>query len=121
MRTSRLKRVPAFFFASQSGHEPVREWLMALERGDRKVIGRALMTLEFGWPVGMPLSRPMGHGLHELRVTASSRREARVFFYIDRQERLILLHSIIKTARSTPRHDLDLARRRMREHQRGIR
>lgn len=121
MRTSRLKRVPAFFFANQSGHEPVREWLMALERNDRRIVGRALMTLEFGWPVGMPLSRPMGNGLHELRVIVSSRREARVFFYIDRGQRLILLHAIIKTTRSTPRHDLDLARRRMREHQRSLR
>jgi phage-related protein len=120
MSQSRLKRVRAFFFASGAGRQPVRDWLMALDRGDRKRIGRALMTLEFGWPVGMPLSRPMGHGLHELRATISRGRAVRVFFYIDREQRLILLHAITKTTRVTPKDDLDLARRRMREHQRSI-
>jgi phage-related protein len=119
MSRPRLKRVQAFFFATESGHEPVREWLMALDREDRREIGRSLMTLEFGWPIGMPLSRPMGRGLHELRVTISGNRAARVFFYLDRKQRLILLHAITKTHRATPRKDLDLARRRMREHQRS--
>ena len=115
-----LKRVQAFFFANSLGHEPVRSWLAELDRPDRKLIGRALMTVEFGWPVGMPISRPMGGGLHELRVTLGNQRAARVFFYIDRAERLILLHAMLKTTRATPERDLELARRRMREHQRSI-
>jgi phage-related protein len=77
------------------------------------------MTLEFSWPVGMPLSRPMGQGLHELRVTISGNRAARVFFYVDRKQRLILLHAMTKARRATPKTDLDLAQRRMREHQRS--
>ena len=114
-----LKRVQAFFFATESGQAPVREWLMALDREDRRELGRNLMTLEFGWPVGMPLSRPLGQGLHELRVTISGNRAARVLFYVDRKQRLILLHAMTKASRATPRKDLALARRRMREHQRS--
>ncbi len=119
MGRPRLKRVQAFFFATESGHEPVREWLIALDREDRREIGRSLMTLEFSWPVGMPLSRPMGRGLHELRVTISGNRSARIFFYVDRKQHLILLHAMMKASRATPSKDLDLARRRMREHQRS--
>ena len=119
MAKSGLKRVSAFFFATAAGREPVREWLKQLLRDDRREVGRSLMTLEFAWPVGMPLSRPRGKGLHELRVTLAAGREARVFFYVDRSERLILLHAFIKRSRSTPKHDLELARERMREHQRS--
>lgn len=75
-----LKRVQAFFFTSQGGREPVKEWLMDLPRVDRRELGRGLMTLEFGWPVGMPLTRPMGQGLHELRIDLAGNRAARVFF-----------------------------------------
>src|SRR4051812_21086800 len=91
-----LKRVRVFFFRSQGSREPVKEWLMDLSRDDRREVGRDLMTLEFGWPVGMPVSRPMGQGLHELRVKLSGNRAARAFFYIDTQERLVLLHALRK-------------------------
>jgi phage-related protein len=115
-----MKRVSAFFYAVASGNEPVREWLMELDREDRRVAGQALMTLEFGWPVGMPLSRPMGRGLHELRVDLLDHRQARIIFYIDQQQRLILLHAFIKKTRTTPMRYLELARKRMADHQRGV-
>jgi phage-related protein len=77
------------------------------------------MTLEFGWPVGMPLARPMGQGLHELRVDLSGNRSVRVFFYVDVHQRLVLLHAFGKTTRATPKKDLELARSRMKQHQRN--
>jgi phage-related protein len=119
MVASGLKRVQAYFFVTESGREPVRDWLFDLDRVDRRDIGRNLMTLEFGWPVGMPLSRPMGARLHELRSSISGGRECRIFFYIDRLERLILLHAYIKRIRATPKRDLDIARERMKQHQRS--
>jgi phage-related protein len=121
MDKSRMKRVQAFFFATQAGHEPVREWLMELDRDDRREVGRSLMTLEFGWPVGMPLTRAMGQGLHELRTILDGKRNARVFFYIDRQQQIVLLHAFIKQTQTTPQQELDLARQRMRQHQRSDR
>src|SRR4051794_31857256 len=108
-----MKRVHAFFYSSRSGREPVREWLMTLSKDDRREVGRMLMTLEFGWPVGMPLSRPMGRGLHELRADLEEQRRARVFFYVDSQQRLILLHAFVKKTRATPERELEIARNRM--------
>jgi phage-related protein len=119
MVASGMKRVEAYFFVTWSGREPVREWLIGLDRPDRRDIGRDLMTLEFGWPVGMPLSRPMGAGLHELRSAISGGRECRIFFYVDRFERLVLLHAFIKRSKTTPKRELDLARERMKQHQRS--
>lgn len=42
------------FFSTGSGAQPVREWLHGLEPVDRRVIGRELRAVQFGWPIGMP-------------------------------------------------------------------
>ena len=65
----REKRVPAIFFRAESGREPVREWLKTLPYAeDRKRIGEDIKTVEFGWPIGMPVCRSMGDGLYEVRT-----------------------------------------------------
>jgi antitoxin HicB len=38
-----LKRLPAQFYRSDSGREPVREWLKSLDSEDRKIIGEDIM------------------------------------------------------------------------------
>ena len=62
------KRVPASFYRTDAGGIPVREWLRSLNKGDRVLIGNSIATVEFGWPVGMPVCRPMGNGLFEVRT-----------------------------------------------------
>jgi phage-related protein len=115
-----MKRVPAIFFRTASGSEPVREWLRAMPAQDRRRIGESLKTVEFGWPVGMPVCRPMGGGLHEVRTQLDGNRIARVLFYIDRRQRLVVLHGFIKKSRKTPQPDLDLARANKRMHERSL-
>ncbi len=44
------KRLPARFYRSESGREPVREWLKSLHLADRKVIGGDIKDVEFSWP-----------------------------------------------------------------------
>ncbi len=81
------KRIPAIFFRTQAGGEPVRDWLKALSPDDRKRIGEDIKTVEFGWPIGMPVCRPFGGGIYEVRTLLSQNRIARVLFYIDRRAR----------------------------------
>ena len=78
--TPGLKRRPAQFYRSDSGREPVREWLKGLEAEDRKVIGEDIKDVEFAWPIGMPLVRAMGNGLWEVRSSLTSGKIARVIF-----------------------------------------
>jgi phage-related protein len=113
------KRVPAIFFRTEAGGEPVREWLRSLPRDDRKRIGKDIATVEFGWPVGMPVCRAMGAGLCEVRTHLMQHRLARVLFYIDAKGRLVLLHGFIKKSRKTPNEDLDIARKNKQKHERG--
>jgi phage-related protein len=106
------KRLRAFFYAHPSGREPVRDWLVGLERLDRKAIGFDIKTVEETWPVGPPLMDSLGGGLWEVRTNLKGR-VARVFCCI-RDGKLVLLHGIIKKTQKTPKHDLDVARSRQK-------
>ena len=114
------KRVPAIFFRTEAGGEPVREWLKGLSRDDRKHIGEDVKTVEFGWPIGMPVCRSLGGGVYEVRSTLAHNRIARVLFYIDKKGRMVLLHGFIKKTQKTPYEDLELARNNKSRHQKGL-
>src|SRR6201993_4978247 len=76
------KRIPAIFYRTESGGEPVREWLKGLPLPkDRKRIGEDIKTMEFGWPIGMPVCKPLGDGIYEVRTRLTQNRIARVLFY----------------------------------------
>ena len=115
------KRVPAIFFRTEAGGEPVREWLKELPSPeDRKRIGEDIKTVEFGWPIGMPVCRPLGEGIYEVRTNLVRNRIARVLFYIDRKGQMVLLHGFIKKTQKTPDEHLNLARDNKKKHQRGL-
>lgn len=108
------KKIAAVFYATERGAEPVRDWLQGLDVQDRRVIGFDIATVEFGWPIGMPVCRPMGDGLFEVRSNLPGGRIARVLFCTGAGQ-LVLLHGFIKKAQKTPKADLDLARTRKKE------
>lgn len=112
-----LKRLPAAFFRSASGREPVREWLLGLAAEDRKIIGDDIRDLEFAWPIGMPLCRPLGDGLWEVRSDLGGNRIARVIFCVAHGH-AVLLNGFVKKSQKTPRAELELARRRQKEVER---
>jgi len=87
------KRLPAIFYRTKAGSEPVREWLKS------------------------PLCRNLGHGVWEVRTQLRDR-TARVLFCTF-EEHMVHLHGFIKKTRKTPAADLDLARQRKRELENG--
>ena len=113
------KRVKAVFYRTEAGGEPVREWVKNLSAEDRKRIGEDIKTVEFGWPVGMPVCRSVGGGIYEVRSDLTQNRIARVLFYFDKNGRMVLLHGFIKKTRKTPDEDLDLAQRNKKKHERS--
>lgn len=112
--TDNFEPIPLRFWRSTSGREPVREWLTELPLADRRVIGRDMAKVQFGWPIGLPLCRPLSGGLWEVRSSLPSKREARVLFGFHDGE-LIALHSFIKKTQRTPPEELTLARQRLKE------
>lgn len=93
----------------------MRDWLLELPKDERKEIGMDIKTVQFGWPLGMPLVRKMGTGLWEVRVRLVDR-IARVLFTVMDSE-MVLLHGFIKKSDKTPQTDLDTALSRLRQVQ----
>jgi phage-related protein len=105
------------FFKTESGQEPVRDWLLELKKKDRKIIGEDIKTAQFGWPIGMPLIRKFEAGIWEVR----SRIEngiARTFFTV-MGDNIILIHGFIKKPMSTPKNEIKIARDRLKKLKRG--
>ncbi len=103
----------ARFFQTDAGGEPVREWLIGLPAADRKMIGQYIKTVQFGWPLGMPLVEHLGGGIWEVRVRLENR-ISRVLFVLE-DDTMVLLHGFIKKDQKTPKPDLDLARDRLKQ------
>ncbi len=103
--------IPVRFFRLDSGREPVREWLRGLPKEHRKAIGEDIKTVQFAWPIGMPLVRKMDDDLWELRSHISSG-IARTFFTVY-EELIVLLYGFVKKSQTTPAKDLAVAKRRL--------
>ncbi|MBF0428314.1 MAG: type II toxin-antitoxin system RelE/ParE family toxin [Magnetococcales bacterium] len=99
------------FFRSDTGVEPVRDWLKTLEQSDRRIIGEDIKTVQFGWLLGMPVVRKMAPGLWEVRSQLVSR-IARILFTVE-EGKMVLLHGFIKKTQKTPDQDLSLTQQRL--------
>ena len=95
----------------------MREWLKELPETERQAIGKDLLRAQWRWPVGMPLCRPLGSGMWEIRTGLPTKRTARVLVCVYRKH-LVALHAFIKKTRATPAGDLALARKRQKELER---
>ena len=102
------------FFKTDTGNEPVREWLKALSKEDCKVIGTDILTVQYAWPVGRPLVDNLGDGIWEVRSRLDNRIARTLFAVVD--EEIVLLHGFIKKQQKTPQDELDLAKKRKRQY-----
>src|SRR2546428_7689833 len=108
------QKIPLIFYRTTTGSEPVRDWPKGLDATERQVIGKDLLRAQWRWPVGMPLCRPLGNGLWEVRTDLATKRTARVLLCPHR-ERLVALHGFIKKTHATPHEELALARKRQKD------
>jgi phage-related protein len=108
------------FYRTLGGVAPVQNWLHELSQDARRQIGWDIGQVQERWPIGRPLVGALGGGLCEVRTTCD-KNEYRVFFYIQREQvvvvhsTMVLVHGIQKKTQRTPKADIALARRRMKE------
>jgi phage-related protein len=114
-----IRKLPAIFYCSGSGHEPVREWLKSLDSADRKTIGEDIAYVQYKWPLGKPRVDHLRESVWEVRSQIGNR-VARVLFAVSRSQ-MILLHAFVKKIQQTPHSDLELAIKRWKEwkHEQG--
>lgn len=117
MSSAGSPRLEVRFYPTVGGREPVRDWLSGLDRTTLQAVSEDLRTLQFGWPLGMPLVRKLEPGLWEVRSHAVVG-VVRVLFTLADAE-IVLLHAFVKKSQALPKEAVALARRRMREVQRG--
>ena len=109
-------RIPVLdinFYKTEQGNEPVREWLQQLSSADKKRIGEDIKTVQFGWPLGMPLVKHLDGDIWEVRI-ALSKWIAKVLFVIDTNS-MVLIHGFIKKQQKILKADLDLAKDRVKK------
>lgn len=98
----RTKKLPARFYLTPAGRNPVREWILELPEADRHTVGKDIQKVEFGWPIGSPHCAPLGNGLWDVRSDLGD-------------GHMVLLHGFIKKTQKTPQADTELALKRKRE------
>lgn len=76
------------------------------------VLTRRMLAL--GPNLGEPHSKAFGDGLFELRLKGVEG-IARVFYGTLVGRRIVMLHSFVKKSQKTPRRELDIAERRLKE------
>jgi phage-related protein len=104
------------FYRTAASNEIIKDWLRSFDKPDRAILGEDLKTVQFGFPMGLPLCRSLGQGLWEVRSSLTSNREGRMIFYHDSDaEALVVLHGFVKKSQKTPRGEIDTALRRKRE------
>ncbi len=111
------KTLQVIFYRTESGNEPVREWLKELPKDERITIGTEIKTVQFGWPLGMPLVKKLDKDLWEIRCKLDNK-IARVLFTLY-QDSIVLLHGFIKKSQKIPLKDLELAKRRRDTYERS--
>jgi len=110
------KIVAVRFFKSEVGNQPVKDWLLTLDKGDRKIIGADIQTVEFGFPIGMPLVKKIDtkNKLWEVRSKLASDKIARVIFTIYKNC-MILLHGFIKKDQKLPEKEKNTVIKRLKK------
>ena len=83
----------------------------------RKVIGQAILELQKGEKLSMPLSRPVksvGSGVEEIR-SKDSNGIYRTFYLARLRDRIIVFHAFVKKTQKTPKKEIKTVKKRLKE------
>ena len=112
----RKELLKTVFFETESGREPVRDFILECTREDRKEIGSDIFTVQKRFPLGLPLVEKVDTDLWEVRSYISDG-ICRIFFTIC-QETMVLLHGFVKKSQKIPSKEIETAKRRLAEFRR---
>ena len=103
------------FFATDSGHQPVKDFLDELSVKMRNKVLDNLKHLQIhGHHLREPYSKPLGDGIFELRTRfGSDITRVLYFFYIG--NRIVLTHGFVKKTQKTPKAEIELCEARMKD------
>jgi len=100
-------------YQESSGKVPVLEWLKDFNKEERKIIDRDIKYTQYSWPWKMPLIKPLGGGLMEIRIKLKDK-QVRIFFILH-DSIIVLLHGFIKKTQKTPNNEIEIALKRAKQ------
>jgi len=103
------------FYRESNGNEPVREWLQDLPKTIKLIVGEDISKVQYRWPLGMPLVRGIGEGMHEIRSNIPNGIIRVLFMVFDKT--MVLLHGFIKKTEQLPLQDKKLAKERAKKYE----
>jgi len=103
------------FYRESNGNEPVRIWLQSLDKPIKIILGEDISKVQFRWPLGMPLVRSLGQGIHELRSHIPNG-IVRILFMVNNKT-MILLHGFIKKTEKLPTQDFNITKERAKNYE----
>ena len=112
----RKKPLQAIFFETESGNQPVRDFLLGRTREDKKEIGSDIFTVQKRFPLGLPLVEKLDADLWEVRSHISDG-ICRIFFTVY-NETIVLLHGFVKKSQKIPSREIKKAKERLVEFRR---
>jgi phage-related protein len=113
MKNEEKKSFDVVFFETENGKQPVREYIKELSKEDQKEVGADIRVVQDNFPIGVPLVRKLKPELWEIRSFIKDGINRVFFTFIN--EKIILLHAIVKKTQKTPLKEIDVALERLKE------
>ena len=113
MKNKERKVFDVVFFETASGKQPVREYIKGLSKEDQKEVGADIRVVQDNFPIGLPLVRKLKPDLWEIRSFIKDGINSVFFTFIN--EKIILLHAIVKKTQKTPLKEIDVAVERLKD------
>jgi len=105
------------YYQTSGGRSPVEDFLLGLPEATRLEVADAIVLLEGGQTLEMPLSRNLAGirpGLNELRFRDRAG-QVRVIYYLKKGDAIYLVHAFRKKTQTIPRRELDIIHKRLKE------
>ena len=105
----------SIYFYSDSVQANIANWPADINASFTRI---AEEMVKSGPNLGLPYTRPFGDGLFEIRAKGAEG-IGRAFFCSLIGRKVVILYGFIKKSQQTPAKDLKIARKRLKEVQRG--
>jgi phage-related protein len=113
MKNGEIKGFDVVFFETESGKQPVREFIKQLSKEDQKEVGADIRVVQDSFPIGLPLVRKLKPELWEIRSFIKNGISRIFFTFFDKK--IIFLHAFVKKMQKTPLKEIDVAIKRLKE------
>ncbi|MDY0122938.1 type II toxin-antitoxin system RelE/ParE family toxin [Sulfurimonas sp.] len=103
------------YYYNTNNISPIKKWLDSLDNEPKAEIFKIFQMLsKYGIDLGLPFVRPIESKIYEVRAKDKSG-IYRVLYFAHTDKTFVLLHGFMKKTQKTPRKEIEIALKRMKE------